>query len=184
MKSVLAVLLLFATVAVGQQSSKTEGAPAQAAAPVPANPDDVKSVDSIIRALYEVISGPAGHARDWNRMRSLFHSGARLIPTGKRPNDPQVGARVLTVEDYIERTTPFFAKEGFYENEASRKQEQFGSIAHVFSTYESRHAKGEAPFQRGINSIQLFNDGKRWWVMTVMWDAETPQQSIPRKYLE
>ena len=185
MKRALVVLLLvFAIGAVAQQPPKPETAPAQAAAAVQADPNDVKSLDAIIHALYDVISGPAGQARDWNRMRSLFHPGARLVPTGKRPNDPQTGARVLTVEDYIERTTPFFAKEGFYESEASRNQEQFGNIAHVFSTYESRHIKGDPPFQRGINSIQLFFDGTRWWVITVMWDAETPQKPIPQKYLE
>lgn len=184
MKHILAVLLLgFAISALAQQAPKAKATPA-APATTPANPDDVKSIDAIVHALYDVISGPAGQARDWNRFRSLFHSGARLIPTGKRPNDPQIGARVLTPEDYVERTTPFFAKEGFYENEASRKQEQFGNIAQVFSTYESRHAKGEPPFQRGINSIQLFNDGTRWWVMTVMWDAETPQKPIPPEYLK
>ena len=177
------VVFVLAACAFAQQPPKTE-APAPSAKTVAANPDDVKSIDAIVHALYDVISGPAGQARDWNRFRSLFHSGARLIPTGKRPNDPQIGARVLTPDDYVERVTPFFAKEGFYENEQSQKLEQFGNIAHVFSTYESRHAKGEQPFQRGINSIQLFNDGTRWWVMTVMWDAETPQKPIPEKYLK
>ncbi len=174
MKRIVVVLMLaLAPCAIAQQ-----------AAPKTANPDDVKSIDAIVHALYDVISGPAGQARDWDRFRSLFHDGARLIPTGKRPGDAQVGARVLTPEQYVERTTPFFAKEGFYENEASRTLEQFGNIAQVFSTYESRHAKGEQPFQRGINSIQLFNDGTRWWVMTVMWDAETPQKPIPQEYLK
>jgi len=178
----LVIVLLLAMVAVAQQPSATEQTPAPAEAM--AKPADVQSIDAIVHALYDVISGPAGQARDWSRFRSLFHEGARLIPTGKRPGDPQMGARVLTPEQYVERASPFFAKEGFYENEASRKLEQFGNIAHVFSTYESRHAQGEQPFQRGINSIQLFYDGSRWWVMTVMWDAETPQKPIPQKYLE
>jgi hypothetical protein len=184
MKYAILALILSAAGAFAQQPPKTEASPTQPAAAAQASPDDVKSVDAIVHALYDVISGPAGQARDWNRFRSLFYGGARLIPTGKRPNDPQIGARVLTPEDYVERVTPFFAKEGFYENEASRKMEQFGNIAQVFSTYESRHAKGEQPFQRGINSIQLFNDGTRWWVMTVMWDAETPQKPIPTEYLK
>ena len=184
MKRLLAVLLLgFAVSALAQQAPKAQAQP-QASATVQAKAEDVKSIDAIVHALYDVISGPAGQARDWDRFRSLFHSGARLIPTGKRPNDAQIGARVLTADEYAERATPFFAKEGFYENEKSRKLEEFGNIAQVFSTYESRHAKGEQPFQRGINSIQLFNDGTRWWVMTVMWDAETPQKPIPQEYLK
>lgn len=185
MKRTLVVLLIaFSTCSFAQQPSQPGSAATQPATAPQAKPEDLKSIDAIIHALYDVISGPAGQARDWDRMRSLFHSGARLIPTGKRPNDPQVGARVLTVEDYIQRTSLFFAKEAFYENEASRKLEQFGNIAHVFSTYESRHGKGEQPFQRGINSIQLFNDGTRWWILTVMWDAETPQKPIPQEYLK
>src|SRR5713226_4017195 len=67
----------------------------------PANPADVATMDSTIAALYDVISGPAGK-RDWDRFRSLFISGARLIPTGPRPTG-EVGSRVLTVEDYVQR---------------------------------------------------------------------------------
>jgi hypothetical protein len=72
----------------------------------------------------------------------------------------------------------------FYESEVSRKVEQFGAIAHVFSTYESRHAPEEKPFSRGINSIQLFNDGKRWWVVTIFWDSERDGLALPEKYLK
>ncbi len=150
---------------------------------VHAKPEDVESIDAIIHALYDVLSGPAG-ARDWDRMRSLYHPKARLMPVGKRPIDEETGARALTVDDYIKGVEPFFAKNDFFESELSSRQERFGSIAHVFSTYESRHAKDEPPFQRGINSIQLYFDGVRWWVMTVMWDSETPQQPIPHKYLQ
>jgi hypothetical protein len=117
-------------------------------------------------------------------MRSLFVAGARLIPTGPRPTGGY-GSRVLTVDEYIERASGFFAKEGFYEREAARQTEQFGQIVHVFSTYESRHAPDDAkPFQRGINSIQLMNDGKRWWVVTIFWQGEDEKNPLPDKYLK
>ena len=149
-----------------------------------ANPTDVASLDSIIAAVYDVISGPAGKKRDWDRMRSLFIPGARLIPTGPRPGGVY-GSRVLTLDEYIERSSGFFEKEGFYEREAARVTEQFGQIAHAFSTYESRHALDEArPFQRGINSIQLMNDGKRWWVVTIFWQGEDEKSPLPEKYLK
>ena len=149
-----------------------------------ANPTDVASVDSIIAAVYDVISGPAGKKRDWDRMRSLFMPGARLIPTGPRPGGVY-GSRVLTLDEYIERSSGFFEKEGFYEREAARVTEQFGQIAHAFSTYESRHAPDEAkPFQRGINSIQLMNDGKRWWVVTIFWQGEDEKSPLPERYLK
>jgi len=156
----------------------------EAPAPPAANPADVDSIEAILAAVYDVISGPAGKKRDWDRMRSLFLPGARLIPTGPRPTGGY-GSRVLTVDEYIERASGFFEKEGFYEREAARQTEGFGQIAHIFSTYESRHAPDDAkPFQRGINSIQLMNDGKRWWIVTVFWQGEDEKAPLPEKYLK
>ena len=194
-RKILAVLFLSTSVALAQTSSPTTGqspstaATAQSASivqtkDVPAKEDDVRSIESILAATYDVISGPAGKKRDWDRFRSLFYPGARLIPTGKRPNETEVRARVLSPDDYVERSAPFLEKEGFFERGVSNKVEQFGNIAEVFSTYESRHTAGDAqPFQRGINSFQLVNDGKRWWIMTIMWQAETPENPIPQEYL-
>lgn len=160
-----------------QQTSPTPATPA-------ANPADVASIDAIIAAVYDVISGPAAKKRNWDRMRSLFVPGARLIPTGPRPAGGY-GSRVLTVDEYIERAGGFFEKEGFYEGEVARQTEQFGQIAHAFSTYESRHAPEDAKaFQRGINSIQLMNDGKRWWVVTIFWQGEDEKSPLPEKYLK
>jgi hypothetical protein len=149
-----------------------------------ANPADVASIDAIIAAVYDVISGPAGKKRDWDRMRSLFVPGARLIPTGPR----QAGgyaSRVLTIDQYIERSSGFFETEGFFERESARQLDQFGQIAHAFSTYESRRAPEDAkPFQRGINSIQLMNDGARWWIVTIFWQGEDAKSPLPEKYLK
>ena len=157
--------------------------PAQTAAPAPAaNPADVATMDSIVAALYDVISGPPGQ-RNWDRFRSLFAPGARLIPTGRRPTGEFV-SRSLTPEDYAQRNSALMEKNGFFEREISRRTENFGSIAHLFSTYESRHAKDEEkPFARGINSIQLMNDGKRWWIVTVFWQGEDEKNPLPAEYL-
>jgi hypothetical protein len=146
-----------------------------------ARPADVGSIDAIITALYDVISGPAGQARDWNRMRSLFVPGGRLMPSGPRPTGG-VGLRLLEVNDYIAASGPTLERLGFREREIARRTEQFGHIAHVFSTYEGRmEANGDVI--RGINSIQLLNDGTRWWVISVYWEAETPQNPLPAQYL-
>jgi hypothetical protein len=150
-----------------------------------ANPADVGSIDSIMKAVYDVISGDAGKARDWDRFRTLFHKDARMIPSGKNPKTGVTGANALTPEDYIKRVEPVFAKDGFFEREKARRVEQYGNIAHVFSTYESfRKADDKAPFMRGINSFQLLNDGKRWWVVTIFWLGETPENPIPKQYLK
>jgi len=145
-----------------------------------ARPDDVRTLESILAALYDVISGPAGE-RDWNRFRSLFVPTARLTSTGKAP-DGTVVVHPNSVEDYVNRAGAFFRKTGFFESAIVNRILAFGNVAQVFSSYESRHAPGEAPFSRGINSIQLLNDGKRWWVVSILWDSERPDNPLPKDF--
>ncbi len=192
-----------------EMQPKTERASARTA-----NPADVASIDAIIAAAYDVISGPAGQKRDLNRERSLFIPGARLIPTAAEPgvsrrggpvrrrtSDPpsqgsgvagdervtggsKIAPQILDVEAYIARVEPYFEKNGFFEKEIARRTEQFGHIAHVWSTYESRHREDDPePFMRGINSIQLLYDDKRWWIVTIYWQHESRGDPIPAKYL-
>ncbi len=144
-------------------------APLRPQAPV-ADPRDVHSVDSIIRALYQVISGPAGQKRDWDRFRSLFAPGASLIPALVRKGEKPV-IRILSVEEYIRRTDAILEKEDFWEGEKKRRTDSSGNLVHVFSTYESRRKQSEQPFQTGVNSIQIFSDGTRLWIVTVMWNS-------------
>ncbi len=145
---------------------------------------DVASPDAILKALYDVISGPAGQARNWDRFRSIMAPHARLIPSSPRP-DGGAAIAVLGVEDYIRRAGPSLERDGFFEVEISRATEAYGNIMHAFSTYESRKTADlkEKPFARGINSIQLLKDGSRWWVVSIYWDAERPGNEIPAKYL-
>src|SRR5947199_1578404 len=107
----------------------------------PADPRDVESIDAIIAATYDVISGPTGQKRDWNRERSLFYPGARIMPTASDPgrNDVDLEPQLLNVEKYIARMEPLL-HQGFYETEIARRTERFGRLAHVWSTYESRNA--------------------------------------------
>lgn len=148
-----------------------------------ARPADVASVESIIAALYDVISGPAGQDRDWDRFRSLFTSGARLIVAAPAQNG-RVPSRNMTVEEYVSSADPFLKRDGFWEREITHRVERYGNVAHVFSTYESRvNSADSPPFSRGINSIQLATNGDRWWVVTILWDFERPGNPIPREYL-
>jgi len=160
--------------------------PAQASAATQAHdakPADVASPDAILAAAYDVISGPAGQERDWDRMRSLFYPGAQLIRTAVK-KEGGLSANFLTTQDYIDRAGSYFKKNSFFEREISRRSDRWGSIMQVFSTYESRHdPKGAVPFARGINSFQLFFDGTRWWIMTIYWAEETPQTPLPPEFL-
>ncbi|PYS98702.1 MAG: hypothetical protein DMF63_15045 [Acidobacteria bacterium] len=154
-------------------------------APKEADPKDVASLDAIMKAVYDVISGDAGKVRDWDRFRSLFHKDARLIPSGKNSQTGILGARVMTPEDYAKNSGPYLEKNGFHEREISRHVDQYGNIAQVFSTYASFHKSDDKdPFMRGINSFQLFNDGKRWWVITIYWQQESPENLIPKEFLK
>ena len=174
-----AALILLIPCVLPAQSGVTDAPPATP----PARPADVSSVDAIVAALYDVISGPAGQKRDWNRMRSLFIPGARLIPV-RADSGGGSTAIVLDVEAYIDRSGPFLEQGGFFEREIARRTERFGNIAHVFSTYEARRTlQDPAPFMRGINSIQLQRDGDRWWIVTVFWDAERVGNPLPAEYL-
>jgi hypothetical protein len=147
-----------------------------------AKSSDVDTIEHIVAAAYASISGPPG-PRDWDRLRSLFYTGARMVPS-HRDAKGAIVATNLSVEDYIERGKPYFAKEGFYENSVANRVESWDHIAHVWSTYESRHAKDDKPFARGINSFQLFNDGSRWWILSIYWEGEEKDHPLPEKYLK
>lgn len=158
-------------------------APAAAQDTPSARPQDVESIDAIIASLYDVISGPAGQKRDWQRFHSLFVPGARLIPTGVSQQG-EVRHRVMTPEEYASTSGPVLEERGFFEREIGRTTERFGNIAHVFSAYDSKNkAEDPEPFARGINSIQLLHDGTRWWVVSIFWDSEREGNPIPDRYL-
>jgi hypothetical protein len=174
----IAVLLAMAAAAAWTPG----GAGAQESERPTADPADVQSQDAIIRAVYDVISGPAGEVRDWDRFLSLFASGARLIPV-RVTEDGAAIASAITPEQYAERAAPSLEANGFFETEIHRVTEEYGHIAHLFSTYESRRLEEDPePFSRGINSFQLMWDGDRWWVVTIFWDSERPGQPIPARY--
>lgn len=141
-----------------------------------ANPD-AASIDAIVGALYECISGPAG-PRNWPRERALLFPGARLIPARPLP-EGGAAADVFDLDGYIASRTPFFEKNDVLEREIARQTFRFGSMAHVLSAYELRRGPGGEILWRGINSIQLFHDGTRWWVMTIFWDNERPGNPLP-----
>jgi hypothetical protein len=144
--------------------------------------DDFRSADAIIGALYEVISGAPGEKRNWDRFRNLFASDARLIPT-LRNQDGKLAMRPMKPDEYIalfENRIPT----GFYERELHRITEQFGTVTHVFSTYETRDTNTGPVTNRGINSIQLFYDGQRFYIVTIFWCAESMGYTLPEKYLK
>jgi hypothetical protein len=156
---------------------------AQEALPLAGDPADVESVDAIVAAVYDVISGPAGQARDWDRWRSLFVPEARIISV-RRSAEGVNSYGVMTPENYVQRAGRPLQQSGFFENEIGRVQEEFGPVVHLFSTYQSKRAATDPePFMRGINSFQVMNDGTRWWIVSIFFTGEGPDLPIPEKYL-
>lgn len=135
-----------------------------------ARPSDVATLDAILRTFYETVSGAVGQRRDWDRFRSLFLPDGRLMPIVSVAGE-KAGVRFLSTEDFIQRVEPIFAVEDFWERESSRQIETSGHFAHVLSFYECLRSPGGSPFERSVNSIQLFNDGLRWWIVNVMWNT-------------
>jgi len=140
-----------------------------------------ESLDSIISNLYSSISGDKTKVRNLEFFKSLFHKDARLIFNKYDNGKPKLV--FVTPEEYLNRVSEYFKKNDFFEREVYRKVDSFGSMTQVFSTYESSESddKKVKPFARGINSIQLLNDGKRWWVVNLYWTGEN--LPIPKEYL-
>jgi hypothetical protein len=153
-------------------------APLRAQAPQPVRAADVGTIDSIITTLYAVISGPVGQPRQWDRFHSLMHPQARLIPT-RCDSTGACSLLVMTPAEYQQRADSFLVALGFTERELKRSTERYGAVAQAFSSYESFRRAESTPFARGINSIQLFWDGQRWWIMSIFWDAERPGNPLP-----
>lgn len=147
---------------------------------IEANPKDVLTIDGIIKAFYETISGGKGVLRQWSRDRTLYTPDMRFVAMSEQ--DGKIRASIMNHTNYVNGSNEFFVAEGFDEREINRVVRKFGNIAHVFSVYEftteDKKVKG-----RGINSIELFWDGSRWWISAVTWDEERPGNPIPKEFL-
>lgn len=144
-------------------------------------PADVSTLDGLIAAYYDVISGPAGQPRQWSRDRTLYIPEIRFVSMSVDKNGNPI-AHKMTHQEFVDASNAEVLK-GFYEKEIHRETQRFGNIAHIFSTYESR-TKADGPvIARGINSIEAFWDGKRWWIANAIWDEERKDNPLPKEYL-
>ncbi len=174
---VITAVLLATGIAPAQTMRRREAPP----------PTDSASVEAIVAALYASVSHAPEASPDFDRMRGIFLYVGMIVP----PKRPGGEIAVSDVDGFAERYQKSIASrkekaqpEGFFEREIARRTDCFGNVCQVFSTYESRHSPSDAsPFERGINSIQLIRDGKRWWIASVIWDVERPDNPIPAQYL-
>lgn len=143
----------------------------------------VSSIDSIVTSIYEVVSGKKGEERDWELHRTIFHPEANIISNYVNEQG-EYKIHFNDIEGYIETYSDYFKANDLYEVDVNRKVEVFGNMAHVLSTFESYNTPDEeTPFKRGVASIQLYNDGERWWVLSMYYKNETETDKIPSEYL-
>ncbi|MET0620378.1 MAG: hypothetical protein ABW056_08855 [Thermoanaerobaculia bacterium] len=148
---------------------------------------DGSSVDAIIAALYECVSHGPEYEPNWTRMRDVFIPVGMIVPPRRATEE---AFTVLDVDGFRERVQQALAAAkqkgeptSFFEKEVARRLDCFGNVCQAFSTYEARHAPfDQKPFATGINSIQLLNDGQRWWVASIVWDTERSNNPIPADY--
>jgi hypothetical protein len=179
------LLLVVATHRSGVSAqSAAPGTPHHTVVPtIEARPEDVRSIDSIIKASYETISGPAGQPRQWGRDRTLYISNAYYVQTGVDLKTGKVVSHGMTYQEYADSAGPDLEKYGYFEREIGRTIRVFGHVAIAMSAWEARTEANGKVIARGVNSIQLINDGKRWWITSINWDEETPDNPIPRDLL-
>lgn len=131
-------------------------------------PVDVATIDGIMEAFYEVVSGPAGERADRARDRTLHHPEAWIAIAGEdRSGNPVVN--VMTLDGYHGDNVP--REEPFWEWETDRSVQRSGNMVSVWSSYASARSENGTPFTTGVNSVTLFWDGDRWWIMNWMFDA-------------
>lgn len=149
---------------------------------IPVRPEDVSTLDSIVAAYYEVVSGPAGQARQWARDRTLYWPGIRFFQAGVKGNGaPDI--RVMTHQEYVDASNPGLVRRGFDEHEIHRVTHRLGNLAHIMSTYETRERPDGPLLARGVNSLDLVWDGTRWWITAASWADEQRGTPIPPELL-
>lgn len=143
-------------------------------------PEDVKSPVAIVNALYDTLSGPAGK-HNYQRLRSLYFEGARLVPIGNRLHATG-NIHAMSVDEWVDDITPYFEENDFYISEIQRHEDRFGDMIQVFSTYEAGSSPDDAQKTRGIRAFQLLHRDDRWWIVNVMWDNETRENPLPGEF--
>lgn len=147
----------------------------------PADPSDVGSIAAIVKASYEVISGPAGTPRQWRRDSTLYSPGALFIATSVDGGKTQV--HTITPEQYRRASDARMVREGLIEREIGSHVERFGNVAQVRSVYEIRRSEDGPVEERGVNYFSLYRDGSRWWISGISWDDERPDNPIPPSWV-
>ena len=132
--------------------------------------DDTSSIDGIVNAYYEVVSGPEGFIYDADRDANIHADGAlitKAFPDGRfQRHDLSAEQAMISV--------PY--DQAFFESEVNRRIERYGNIAHVWSEFEMRTSPEADPYSGGFNSISLYFKDDRWWISS--WSTQYKDPSL------
>jgi hypothetical protein len=145
---------------------------------VEARAEDVSTIEGIVKASYETISGGVGVPRQWGRDRTLFDPNSRSVAVRANAKNGAVTTHGMTEQEFADEEDASMVKNGFTEREIKHVIKRYGNVATVLSSYEGSDAAGKSK-SRGVNIFQLYFDGKRWWILSMVWDEERPGNPIP-----
>ena len=169
-------LLLVASVCFAQTTS-----PANVAA-APARAEDVSSPEALVKADLACLSGGVGIPRQWARNYSLYDPHARVLSAETDEKTGKVNVVSSTEQEFARRSDASLVKQGFSEWELAHKTFRYGNVATVMSSYDGKTAAGKKT-GRGVNIYQMYFDGARWWIASVIWDAERKDNPVPQELL-
>ena len=131
--------------------------------------DDVSTLDGILKAYYDVVTVKKGEKVSYERDSLLHVAGVRVAAIGQDQNGKTL-LQYTSLKQFHKESDPYIEKNGFIETEINRKVENVHNLWHVWSTYESRNVAGGPVIERGTNSIELYFDGKRFWILGWFYD--------------
>jgi hypothetical protein len=171
MKQIIFNTLLFFFVLVSLHAQKKISYPLR---------EDVATIDGIMKATYEAVSGAAGEKRQWERDLSLHDPKA--VYSFRDSSNGKFTQEMMSLKEFHSETDTMVATTAFYEKEINREVRIYGNIAHVWSTYETRLIKDGPVAARGINSVQLYFMDDRWWIFSWSFDREKLAGKIPASF--
>jgi len=180
---VIATGVLFFPQDAGKSIGPQKHAPHVSIPRISPRAEDVSTLDGIVKAYYEVVSGPADQARQWDRDATLYIPNVRFIIIREDPAG-KTTAQSMTHQEFVDSSDASLRGKAFYEHEIHRITHRAGNVVHLLSTSEHTSSSTGPVEGRSVDSLELFWDGTRWWITNVsIWDVESSKHALPTEFL-
>ena len=179
----IAASILFFPQDAGKPIGPQKHAPHVSIPKISPRAEDVSTIDGIIKAYYEVVSGSADQPRQWDRDATLYIPNVRFIII-RQEEAGKTTAQSMTHQEFVDSSDASLRGKAFYEHEVHRITHRAGNVAHLLSTSEHTSSSTGPVEGRSIDSLELFWDGTRWWITNVsIWDVESSRHPLPAEFL-